>query len=164
MENKKGKSYVRNFLYLLYLKVFRTNDTPQRLAAGLGIGVFSGIIPGPGPIAALFLASLLKANRTSALIGSLLTNTWVSIATFIAAAKLGAIVLGLDWYDVRQDWLKFLENFRFINLFELSLIKVILPIIVGYLLLAFCCSLLLYVISLVTLNLVKQFQSEARPP
>jgi len=65
----------RGFFQLLYLKLIKINDTPQKIAFGFGLGVFSGIFPGTGPLAALFLALILRANRASALLGSLLTNT-----------------------------------------------------------------------------------------
>lgn len=58
MKRIKNKSSIRESFRSIYLKLFQINDTPQRIALGVGLGVFTGIIPGAGPIAALFLAML----------------------------------------------------------------------------------------------------------
>ena len=73
---------IREYLRLILAKLFNINDTPHKIALGLGLGVFAGILPGTGPIAAIFLALAFRANRASALLGSLLTNTWLSLVTF----------------------------------------------------------------------------------
>ncbi|PIR13657.1 MAG: hypothetical protein COV50_05635, partial [Flavobacteriales bacterium CG11_big_fil_rev_8_21_14_0_20_35_7] len=61
------------------------NDTPQRIALGLGLGSALGMLPGTGPLAALFLAVVFKVNRASAFLGSLATNIWLSLVTFLLA-------------------------------------------------------------------------------
>jgi uncharacterized protein (DUF2062 family) len=106
---------ISHFFRLLYIKLFKINDSPQRIALGLGLGVFLGIIPGTGPLAALFLALLFRVNRASALLGSLLTNTWLSIVTFLLAIKVGSFIMRLNWQSVYAD-----------------ISKAILPLIVGY--------------------------------
>ena len=139
----------------IYEKLFKINDTPQKIALGLGLGVFSGILPGTGPIAALFLAFILRANRASALIGCLLTNTWLSFVTFILAIKAGSAILGINWQDVRQDWNYFLREFSWLHLFKLSVLKIILPVIVGYFVIAFCLGFFAYLVTLIIIIKVK---------
>ncbi|MDI6606430.1 MAG: DUF2062 domain-containing protein, partial [Candidatus Omnitrophota bacterium] len=80
---------IRRLFRLFYLKVFRINDSPRKVALGMGLGVFSGILPGTGPIAAVCLAFIFRANRAAALLGSLITNTWLSFFIFLVAIKTG---------------------------------------------------------------------------
>lgn len=155
---KKKERYrdkINRFLNSLYIKLFRINDTPQRIALGFGLGVFSGILPGTGPLAALFLAFILRVNRASALLGSLLTNTWISFLTFILAIKVGSGILGVSWSDIQQDWDSFIRGFHWLMLFKLSVLKVIWPIIVGYIVIGFSLGLLAYLITLIIIIKVK---------
>lgn len=144
-DKKDNKLFI--LFHQLYIKLFKINDSPQRVALGFGLGVFSGILPGAGPIASLFLALLFRANRASALIGSLLTNTWISILTFVLAAKAGSVIFGIKWQQLRKDWNLFLINFNWQALFKLSVLKVILPVMIGYLLIALCAGALVYMIT-----------------
>lgn len=152
---KIKKNSLKRFLRLIFLKIFRVNDSPQRVALGLGLGVFSGIMPGIGPIAALFLASLAKVNKASALLGSLLTNTWLSILIFMLSVKTGAFVMGLHWQDVSRSWKAFLADFHLIKLFKLSILDIVTPVFLGYLIVALCSGILAYLIILPMLKLLK---------
>lgn len=150
---KKKNIRILRLLKLIYAKLFKINDSPQKIAQGLGLGVFLGILPGTGPIAALFLALVLRVNRASALLGSLLTNTWLSIATFFLSIKLGSAIMGLSWQEVHREWLWFIKNFRWLDLFKLSIIKIIFPVVVGYFTVALCLSLLVYVTVLIIIKI-----------
>jgi len=142
---------IKRFFNLLYIKLFKINDSPQKIALGLGLGVFTGIFPGTGPLAALFLAFFLRANRASALLGSLLTNTWLSFVTFLLAIKLGSRLFGISWHQLYLDWAYFLKGFNWPVLFQLSILKIILPVMVGYFLIALCLGLLVYLTTLLAL-------------
>ncbi len=143
---------ISRFFNLLYRKLVKINDTPQRIALGLGLGVTLGIIPGTGPLAALFLAFILKVNRASALLGSLLTNTWLSFVTFALAIKSGSLVLGLTLEEVYQDWNSFLIDFHWVELFKVSILKLILPVLRGYIIVGFCLGFAVYLITLIILK------------
>lgn len=158
MKNKKGNK-AKRLLKLIYLKLFRINDTPQRIALGVGVGVFLGNAPGTGPIAAVCMAFLLRINRAAALLGSLVTNTWLSIVTFILSIKVGSGIMGVDWQDVQKNWTQFLKDFQFINLLNLATLKIILPIIVGYLVVSFCIGVIAY---LATLIIIKRIKHESK--
>lgn len=69
----------RSFRYY-YLRVTRQRGTPENVAFGMAIGVFFGLLlPAGQIIAALLAATVLKANRVTAFLG-----TWVSNpATFM---------------------------------------------------------------------------------
>ncbi len=149
-----GNSILRLFKFI-YLKLFRIHDTPQRIALGLGMGVFLGILPGTGPIAAIFLALLLRLNRASALLGSLLTNTWISIVTFFLSIKIGSGIMRVNWQDTQQNWIQFLKNFKVRDLLQLSTLKIIWPVIIVYLVVAFCLGVLVYLIALIIVTQIK---------
>jgi hypothetical protein len=151
MNYQKIKTVIKEF----YQKLLKINDSPQKIALGLGLGVFFGIMPGMGPLAALFLAYIFRVNRAAALLGSLLTNTWLSFVTFSISLRVGSFIMNLNWYDVYHDWLSFLEDFHWLNLFKLSIIKIIFPLILGYFGVSFLLGILSYI---VTLTIVKIYR------
>jgi len=151
MSKNEGNNILR-FFKVVYTKLVKINDTDQRIALGFAVGVFCGIMPTTGPLAALFLAFILRLNRASALLGSLLTNTWLSIVTFILSIKIGSAIMKVRWEDVHQDWLLFLYTFKWQYLFKLSVLKLILPVIIGYFLIALVLGLSVYLITLFILK------------
>jgi len=144
------------FLRLIYLKFFRINDTPQKIAGGLGLGVFMGILPGTGPIAALVLSLAFRVNRAAALLGSLITNTWLSIVTFLLAVKIGGQIMNLDWRKLQEQWLYLFKDFHWASLFQSSVINIILPVIIGYFIIAFCLGIAVYLAALLVLTIAKK--------
>jgi hypothetical protein len=148
MEKTTILSQVARFFRLIYLKLFRIDDTPQKIAIGLGIGVFSGVLPGTGPIAALFLAFIFRVNRAAALLGSILTNTWLSIPVFLLSLKAGAALTGLKYQDVQGQWEALLKDFRWARLLSFSAYDVIGPILIGYFAVALCIGVVSYVAAL----------------
>jgi len=149
---------IGRFFKSLYLKVFRINDTPQKISLGLAVGVALGILPGTGPIAALTLAFIFRLNRASALLGSLLTNTWISFVTFIFAVKIGAVIFKVKWQDLYQAWVSGLKNFHLTELFKLSVSKSILPVLTGYLVIALLLGIVVYLITFFLLSLQRKIK------
>lgn len=148
MKKFKSKSRLLRCLWLVYLKIFRINDSPQKIAQGAALGVFVGIIPGMGPIAALFLAFIFHTNRASALLGSIITNTWISLVTFILSIKLGSAIIGLDWVMVYQEWLNLIRHFHFSDLLAAPILQVILALLIGYLIIAGGLGIAAYLLTL----------------
>jgi uncharacterized protein (DUF2062 family) len=148
---------ITRFLKLIYLKLFRINDNPHRIALGFGLGVFSGIFPGTGPLAAFFLAIIFRANRAAALIGSILTNTWISLLSFILAVKAGAWLFGVNWQAIKTTWGSLRANFSWGQLFEASFIKTLLPVAAGYIIIAALSAVLAYAVSLLTVSGVRRY-------
>jgi uncharacterized protein (DUF2062 family) len=136
----------------VFSSILKINDSKQRIALGFGLGVLSGIFPGTGPLVAVFLSFILRANYVSALLGSLLTNTWLSIVTFLLAIKVGAVIMGVNWQDVQKEWGLFLSNFQWVSLIKISVLKLILPVFLGYLVIACITGLLSYLAVLVILE------------
>ena len=139
-----------------YEKLFKINDTPQKIAVGFGLGVFSGIFPGTGPLAALFLALIFRANRASALLGSILTNTWISLVMFIFSIKVASAILGLDWHKVYRDFTANLTGLNWQALFKISTLNIALPVLFGYLILSFALGIFSYIIVIITLKFIKR--------
>jgi uncharacterized protein len=144
MDKKSIYARIARFLKLIYLKLFRINDAPQKIAIGFGIGVFFGVMPGVGPVAALAAAFLLRVNRASAILGSLLTNTWISIPVFLLSLKAGALIAGLKFEELQSQWGVFVKQFRWSDFLNISVYGVIAPILAGYLVVSFFIGLISY--------------------
>ncbi|MCK9604320.1 MAG: DUF2062 domain-containing protein [Candidatus Omnitrophica bacterium] len=155
MKNK-GKCRLARSLKFIYIKFFRMNDTPQKIAQGFGLGVFLGILPATGIIAALCLAFVFKVNRASAILGSILTNTWLSFLIFPLSIQIGSTIMDLNWRDVYSSWMGLLRDFHFRGLFKLSILKIALPVAIGYLIIAFCLGLFTYFAVLIILKQIKK--------
>jgi uncharacterized protein (DUF2062 family) len=138
------------------IRLFKINDSPQKIALGVGLGVFLGIFPGTGPMAALFVALLLPVNRASVILGVLATNTWLSIATFLLSIKVGSVIMHLNWQDVLSDWSRFLHEFQPGDLFKVSVLKIILPVLLGFTILAFSFGLVAYLATLIVFTRIKR--------
>jgi len=147
---------VLQFFKSIYTRLVAIHDTPQKIAQGFGLGVFLGIFPGVGPIASLVLATILRMNRAAALLGSLLTNTWLSVITFFMAVKVGSAAVGIDWKNVSQDWRTLAANADWLDLFRLSAIKIAAPVLLGYLIISLLAGLLAYLMALVVVLAVKR--------
>jgi len=150
----RGNGFAR-FFKSIYLKLFRINDTPQRIAIGVGLGVFCGAFPGTGPIAALFLAFVLRLNRAAALLGSILTNTWLSIPIFLISVKLGSVITSSNYADLQRAWMALMKDFRWADLFEMSFSRIVFPVLAGYLAVSFLIGVLAYTATLAATALIK---------
>jgi len=129
-------------------KLFKINGSPQQIAAGIALGVFSGILPGTGPAVALFLALIFKANRAAAVFAGILTNTWLSFLTFILAIKVGSVILKTNWLQVKRDAESVISGFHWIGLFKISFLKVIFPLFIGYFVIGIAAGFLSYLVAL----------------
>jgi len=146
------ESMFAKVIQFIFSKLFKINDSAQRIALGVGLGIFAGLLPGTGPVAALFLAFIFRANRGAALFGGLLTNTWLSLVTFILAIKVGSVILKMNWQTVQQRSQGLLENFSWAGFFKLSFLEVLLPIIVGYLVIGLALGVLGYFLTLLIIR------------
>ncbi|MDD5561270.1 MAG: DUF2062 domain-containing protein [Candidatus Omnitrophica bacterium] len=138
------ESLFKKIISFIFAKLFKINDSAQKIALGVGLGVFSGLIPGTGPAAALFLAFVFRANRAAALFGSILTNTWLSLLTFILAVKIGSLLLNRHWQEVSRKAQGLIHNFHWGGFFKLSFLDVALPVIIGYLVMGLFLGLVCY--------------------
>lgn len=130
----------------IYLKLFRINDSPLKIALGFGLGVFIGVMPGVGPVIALLLAIALRVNRASALLGSILFNTWVGFLSLIFSMKVGSLITGANYQDVHAGWDALMKDFSWTNLWQVSVFKVLIPMAVGYFVISISIASLMTVI------------------
>ncbi|MFA4992847.1 MAG: DUF2062 domain-containing protein [Candidatus Omnitrophota bacterium] len=138
------ESIFSKVIKFIFAKLFKINDSAQKIALGVGLGVFSGLIPGTGPAAALFLAFVFRANRAAALLGSILTNTWLSVVTFVLAIKIGSTILSRHWQQVYQKAQGLIRDFHWGSFFKLSFLDVVLPVVIGYLIIGLFLGLISY--------------------
>lgn len=154
LNSLKGK--VKNAFSAQWRKIISIDDSNQHIALGFSLGVFLGVFPGVGPFTAFVLAGFFKINRVAALLGVLLFNTWLTFATFVLSVKLGSWVMHLDWHkEYEQAWQLF-THFKFANLFESTIFKTLLPILLGYIIIAFFISFVVYLTTLGILTRVRK--------
>lgn len=87
---------------LLYLKILRIDDPPERIARGAAIGVFMGIFPtfGLGALLSLGAAFVLRANKAAAIIGSFIMNPLTSPFFWTLSAVVGSVILNEDRHTI----------------------------------------------------------------
>lgn len=146
------------FLKSIYLQLFAIDDTPQKIAAGFGMGIFFGVMPAMGPLIALFFAVVFKTNRASALLGSLLTNTWLSIPVFFLSAGIGSFLTGASYESIRRGWMDLSKNFEWAGLFKLSAYNIIWPVIIGYVIVSLVMGISAYAAVLLVLRLGRKIK------
>lgn len=156
MDKRPLSDRISRFFRALYLKLFRIDDSPQKVAIGFGLGVFLGVMPAMGPIAALFLAMVFKVNRVSALLGSIITNTWLSIPVFILSIKAGSLVVGTSYDKIRAGWSALSNDFSLDKLFRLSVNDIVAPVIIGYVVVAAAIGVIAYAAALLVVRLRKE--------
>jgi len=95
------RSY-RIFRYV-YLKLLRTNATPERIGRGTALGIFLGVFPtfGLGPPLATAGAGLLGANRAAALLSSFACGPLTPF-TWTAALLAGNQLVSEEWRIARE--------------------------------------------------------------
>ena len=145
---KKFFDQLKHFFQSIYEKLVKIDDSPQKIALGFGLGVFLGILPGAGPVAALALASLFRINRIAALSGSLLTNTWLSVVTFVLAVKIGSAVTGENWVAVYDKCKLILQNFHLKDLQHGAVFDILKPLVIGYITVGFLAGIFSYLLIL----------------
>jgi uncharacterized protein (DUF2062 family) len=99
------KKSPRRWIRYQYLKLVRINDSAEKIAGGLALGVVLGILPtfGLGIIIAIFLAPALKLNRASAVIGTLIMNPWTAPFVWTLSYLAGSLLLGYNLNDTLME-------------------------------------------------------------
>jgi uncharacterized protein len=89
---------VRRALRYYYLRLVRIDDSPEKIARGVALGVFLGVFPtfGLGLILAVVLASRMHANKAAALLGSVIMNPFTAPLFWALSAAVGAAAFGVD--------------------------------------------------------------------
>lgn len=90
---KKKKGFFPR-VKLLIKKLVWTQDSPQKIALGLAIGVFWGVMPtfGLAIIFSIPTAFLLRANRLAAIVGTFLSNPLTSPFLYGLGYWIGTVI------------------------------------------------------------------------
>lgn len=164
IKKRKFIEKLQRFLRLIYIKLVRINDSPLKIALGFGLGVFVGVMPAIGPIAAILLAFIFRVNRASALLGCILFNTWFGVIIFLLAVKTGSSLMGLSYNSVYEGWNLLIKNFHFSSLLKLSVYKILIPITIGYFVISLCLGILAFVVAFVVARQIKNRKLETNTP
>lgn len=159
------KNKILRFFKYLYIKLVRINDSPSRIALGLAIGVFFGVVPFAGAAVSLLAAIFLKANKLAALIGCFLTNTWVTFVCAIVAINVGAFVFKINKASALNDCYLLMKNFSPSFFSKIASRDFFLPLLVGFILTALLFSIGVYIFTWSILSLyrnVRKLQDDKR--
>ncbi len=155
---------IKNFFVRVYNQLVNVNDSPQSIAIGFGMGVFLGILPATGMLAALALAFIFRFNKAAAVLGSALTNTWLSVVSFVISLQIGCKVLGIQWESIEAQTHDLMDHFSWKTLLDASLMNILKPLLIGYFIVGGVCGILAYALALYILEKRKKAaQSEKTP-
>ncbi|HEY4706857.1 MAG TPA: DUF2062 domain-containing protein [Thermodesulfobacteriota bacterium] len=89
---------------LVYLKILRIDDPPERIARGAAIGVAMGVLPtfGLGTILSLAGAFILKANKAAAVLGSFVVNPLTAPFFWTLSAVVGSFIMREDYGSIYE--------------------------------------------------------------
>lgn len=96
---------LRPALRFVKLRILHTDDSPERIARGLALGVFVAWLPLMGIQMALawIAAALFKANKVMALLGAWLSNPATAVVIYYPAYRLGRWLLGFAAHKPEID-------------------------------------------------------------
>ncbi len=144
---------IKAFFIYLYNQLVKADDSPHRLALGFGVGVFLGILPLTGPIASLVVAAVFRINKAAALLGSVVTNTWLSFVTFMISLKIGSSILGRDWQVILERCRDLMQHFDWKVFLDVSMQDIALPLFIGYLITGFFSGVIGYFLARLLLRM-----------
>jgi uncharacterized protein (DUF2062 family) len=116
--------------------LLHVEDSPSRVAAAFGLGVFIAFFPilGIHTGMALVLAVLLRLNKVAILVGAWTNNPWTIAPLYTAGTLLGCAVLGVSTESLGAiDWS--LRGRTFYDSLLSGLRPLVLPFVVGNLVL-----------------------------
>ena len=130
----------------LIKRFFLIDDSPHKIAGGVAVGVFMGIVPGEGVLSTLFFAYIFRFNRLSATIALLAVNMWTTILVLPLAAITGGFLFRVNSQSLITNFqntytLGWDYFFSRIILFEL-----ILPLMIGFIVVALIIALSAYLL------------------
>lgn len=142
------KNGPRRWIRYQYLKLIRLNDSAEKVAGGLALGVVLGILPtfGLGIIIAIFLSAALKLNRASAVIGTLVMNPWTAPFLWASSYLAGSLLLGYNLHETVRE----IKNLNSHPGLWRSLMtgRLIVPYIIGNLMIMAAAASFFYVLGL----------------
>ncbi|MDD5566455.1 MAG: DUF2062 domain-containing protein, partial [Candidatus Omnitrophica bacterium] len=64
----------------------------------------------------------------------------------------------IEWQEIRAQWFFLMEDFRWKDIFSLSFLKIIFPVLFGYVVVSLCCGIAAYIVSFLILKIVRRRQ------
>jgi len=113
-----SRSRLSRWLRYGYIRLVRINDSPQKIATGLAVGVFLAIFPtfGLGIVIALALAIIFKFNKAASILGCLIMNPLTTPFFWTASSVLGAFLANRDWHRTLKMVQSFSANLSLVDL------------------------------------------------
>jgi uncharacterized protein len=122
------------------------DDTPRRIAAAFGVGVYLAFHPlfGLHTLMALGIAFAFRLSRAAVLIGIYVNNPWTIAPMYAAGTTLGCWILGVPLDGLAGiEW--DLDNLAFYRLLLVSLRPYLWPYVIGNTILGIVCGGVAYV-------------------
>jgi uncharacterized protein len=127
--------------------LLQVEDSPTRVAAAFGLGVFIAFFPllGIHTGMALVIAILLRLNRVAILVGCWINNPWTIAPMYSAGTLLGCALLGVaPGSPVAIDWS--LKGRAFYRALVATLRPLVWPFVVGNLVLGVVAGLVAFLL------------------
>jgi uncharacterized protein (DUF2062 family) len=127
--------------------LLQVEDSPTRVAAAFGLGVFIAFFPllGIHTGMALVIAILLRLNRVAILVGCWINNPWTIAPMYSAGTLLGCVLLGVaPGSPVAIDWS--LKGRAFYSALVATLRPLVWPFVVGTLVLGVVAGLVAFLL------------------
>jgi uncharacterized protein (DUF2062 family) len=136
---------VRARLRRLVQAFLHLDDTPQRIAAAFGVGVYVAFHPlfGLHTLIALGIAFAFRLSRAAVLVGIYVNNPWTMAPMYLAGTTLGCWILGVPMdglSDIEWDW----NDRAFYRILLLSLKPYLWPYVLGNTILGILCGSVAY--------------------
>ncbi|MCF6178283.1 MAG: DUF2062 domain-containing protein [Geopsychrobacter sp.] len=144
-------SFFRQFKLNL-IRLMRLQDSPERIARGMALGLFLGMTPtfGIQMILALCVAILLRENKLAAVIGVWVTNPITAPFIYGLEYEIGRFLLGMPHPAMEIQF-----NYQFFQQFGW---QVILPLSLGSLIFGIIAALVGYSITLKFVPVLRQWR------
>lgn len=143
---------IKTWFNKLYEELTMVNETPHRVALSFGVGVFLGILPFTGVLAAIAVALMFRLNKAAAILGSAITNTWLGLLVFGLAVKIGAHITGVEWETVSLQMKSLMKSFSLKLLQEIDIWSAFSAMLAGYFIISLILALFGYVIALIVIS------------
>jgi len=123
------------------------DDTPPRIAAAFGVGVYLAFHPlfGLHTLMALGIAFAFRLSRAAVLVGIYVNNPWTIAPMYFAGTTLGCWILGVPLDGLGAiEW--DLDNLAFYRLLLVSLRPYLWPYVLGNTILGIVCGSAAYLV------------------
>jgi uncharacterized protein (DUF2062 family) len=148
---EKFKKDIQSFIQ----ECVNVDDTPHRIAFAFSLGVFIGILPFAGVIAAIAIAMYFKLNKPAIVLGSVITNTWLGFIVLAISIQWACYILKVDFNLVKIKIEGLFKNFHWEALNDPYFTQIMGAVVLWYLILSLVLSFLSYFVCLAVIYFKK---------